>query len=66
MPTVAPNTRRAQTRSTNSSSGSCQATTPWPWTSMPTFGEFSSVGIRTGAPMLRSIGVPITDQRRPV
>ncbi len=66
MPTFAPKRRRAQTRSTNSSSGSCQATTPPPWTSIPTRGELPSFGSLTGVLMLRSTGVPNSDQRRPL
>ncbi len=64
MLTLAPNSRRTQTRSTNSSSGSCQATTPCPWMSIPTSGAFSGIASRTGVAMLRSTGVPSTDQSR--
>ena len=57
-----PNRRRAQTRSTNSSSGSCQATTPLPCMSIPTLGR---VGVGRQADRRRRVAVDRVAEHRP-
>ncbi len=52
-------------RLTKESSGSCQATRPWPVRSIATLGELAAVGASIGWAGLRFSGSPNEDQNSP-